>query len=111
MVGRNVIDKPGSRVPCSVSVSCVTCRACEAVGVKFTAPCRRCVQDPCLAAPAAAAASSAPSPPVSRFFFFLFSFVFHFSYVLHISPFLNAFFESFFQNSHFFTFSAGCQAL
>ena len=26
-----VIPQPGNRVPCSVSVSCVTCRACEAV--------------------------------------------------------------------------------
>ena len=33
--GENVIAKPGNRVPCSVSVSCVTCRACEAVGAKF----------------------------------------------------------------------------
>ena len=31
----NVIDKPGNRVPCSVSMSRVTRRACEAVRVKF----------------------------------------------------------------------------
>ena len=30
-----VIDKPGHRLLCSVSVSCVTSRACEAVGAKF----------------------------------------------------------------------------
>ena len=32
-----VIDKPGNRLLCSVSVSvsCVTSRACEAVGAKF----------------------------------------------------------------------------
>ena len=98
----------------SVSVSCVTCRACEAVGVKFTAPCRRCVQDPCLAALLLLLLLLRPFAGVPFFFFFflfLFSFVFHFSYVFHISPFLNAFFESFFQNSHFFTYSAGCQAL
>ena len=34
-VGENVIDQPGYRVPCSVSVSCVTCLACESMRVIF----------------------------------------------------------------------------
>ena len=37
----NAVDKPGNRVPCFVSVSCVTCRACEIVRVKFASRCRR----------------------------------------------------------------------
>ena len=35
-VGRMLSTIRKSRVPCSVSVSCVTCRACEAVRVKFS---------------------------------------------------------------------------
>ena len=56
-VGRLVIDKPGKRVPCSVS--CVTCRACQAVGVASGVDC---LEDPCSLAPAPAAALAAPTP-------------------------------------------------
>ena len=42
-----VIDKPGSRVPCSVSVSCGTCRAPEAVGAKCASGVGVCLESVC----------------------------------------------------------------
>ena len=73
----NVTDKSGNRVPCSMSVSCVTCRACEAVGSKFASGVKRlCIH------------VLAGVPPVSRSFFFSCFLVFQFSLsifsILHI---------------------------
>ena len=62
--------KHGHRLPCSVSVSCVTC-ACEAVGAKFASGVRV-----CLGSVSSCCCSCAPRCPlVSRNFssFFLFS--------------------------------------